>query len=901
MSTKKVVSSQSVLKKKVATTSKLSTRKRDDSVERSVISKKEVPKTNVVKVNKEGRKDVKVKKITQDTSARKNLPHKSSKVTQDVKLKDTSVRKSAVNKTSLKMEIPSTPPSNRVTKSQFFPSKSLYSKAIKTTENISTKETLVKPIIVKNSKLKQVKEKPQDSPETSISERPRTATLRKGSIVNANIVGPEAPKHKKHREIKPESPQSDNYEDDFESYDSDFEAYSSSSSASASDLNNVSSGSETSISDNTENQPKEFTSTSKRSNSAGTEDERKLDSGNFDLPEQKHKQLLYNIKESIEKENSTIAVAGNPASLSDEGFEEAKSLQFINFAGAQEKFIRRKSAQLRRKRGQEILSMIRMDTYDFTLFNLEPIPYEKFIQTYGKTNSAQTSTQTGEDNVCEETQTDLIEVVSKWTQFPINFSKHDQTDSHFWNIYKSDLLGVGCDNTLKIDTNPIYDNDKLDSFIHSTGKLILRIQEESIRTIPQIVNNQSDIPFSEGTIHLNTINEIFKDCSVKCAAFATNNSNMFLAVHSKTINKVNDFKSIISLWNISYSQDPKNILISFNDVTACTFEFGNSELIIGGTNDGSLLIWNLESQNDFNTLIGCPNFSTDINSAHNSKVVAIESLTNYWDSTLNFNNNQRQVTHRKLSTLVKTILFQICSLDEDGEIILWNLVKKSKNDALIKNVHISLTKLYPDLVDLKCTDLIMDKRTINNIYVGTNYGNIIKYQFNGSKSNPKELLSELTTEVNCLEPCPFLPNYFLAGYKSGNINLLLNSTKKPLNILSNNEADFTKQSVQELQWSRNRPFVIYSKDETNSIHIWDLAQSDIFPVYSIPFRKEITCMKLSPLSMNNAKSSMEKSYMILGTSDGEIHLHVLSEEHTIETKEKYEEDIKTFVNYVNRL
>lgn len=112
-----------------------------------------------------------------------------------------------------------------------------------------------------------------------------------------------------------------------------------------------------------------------------------------------------------------------------------------------------------------------------------------------------------------------------------------------------------------------------------------------------------------------------------------------------------------------------------------------------------------------------------------------------------------------------------------------------------------------------------------------------------------------------MEACPFSPNYFLTGYSSGNIHLYSEMVDRPLNVLSNSENCIGKTSIQLLQWSRCRPFIIYSKDSSNVIHIWDLTQSDIFPVYSVPFEKPITCMKLSPVIKDDL-TSQEKSFMV---------------------------------------
>lgn len=78
-------------------------------------------------------------------------------------------------------------------------------------------------------------------------------------------------------------------------------------------------------------------------------------------------------------------------------------------------------------------------------------------------------------------------------------------------------------------------------------------------------------------------------------------------------------------------------------------------------------------------------------------------------------------------------------------------------------------------------------------------------------------------------------------------------------VLSDKEENLGNTAIQAIQWSKNKPFVMYAKDVNNTIHIWDLNESDIYPIYSIPFSHNITCMKLSPMVEDG---SDKKSYMV---------------------------------------
>ncbi|CAH2016436.1 unnamed protein product [Acanthoscelides obtectus] len=97
---------------------------------------------------------------------------------------------------------------------------------------------------------------------------------------------------------------------------------------------------------------------------------------------------------------------------------------------------------------------------------------------------------------------------------------------------------------------------------------------------------------------------------------------------------------------------------------------------------------------------------------------------------------------------------------------------------------------------------------------------------------------------------------------------------------------------------QNQTFVIYVKDSANNIHIWDLNESDIFPIYSVPFQKNITCLKLCP-SVEGSENS--NAFLVLATDDGSLYMHHLNTDHGQQPKSTYEEHVKTFLNYVSRL
>lgn len=440
-----------------------------------------------------------------------------------------------------------------------------------------SKSRTLDPSEVKVLKSKQKQD--EYSSDTSISlERPRTATLRKGSIVNMNIVGPDAPNQSKPKQME----DSYDYEDDFDSYESDFDEYHSSSPSTIADIASPSETFSTS-----EDSDTDLTSSQKRIGSA--DEERKLDSGNYELPEAKHKQMLDNIKESIEQENAALS---NLTSLSDEGFEEGKSIQtgnaaFINFLDAQKKCIRRKSLAKKRKRGEELLSMIRLDNQSFTILDIPAIPYDDFIKIYGNQSTLQISTQTGEDNVFEEIQTDQIKTITKWTQFPISISKIDETDQNYLNFFKMECKGVGTDTIITNETKETNNLDELNTFLNSVEDVITQLIQGKNHD-QMIVKNKKEIPFSDGYITFK-LDEVLslrnKIKTIEYVSFSHVSDVKFLTIHSASSTEL-EYKSVICVWNINNPNQPEKLLTTFGNLTCCNFAFDDTNVIFGGFYEG---------------------------------------------------------------------------------------------------------------------------------------------------------------------------------------------------------------------------------------------------------------------------------------------------------------------------
>ncbi|RZC34716.1 uncharacterized protein BDFB_005702 [Asbolus verrucosus] len=327
------------------------------------------------------------------------------------------------------------------------------------------------------------------------------------------------------------------------------------------------------------------------------------------------------------------------------------------------------------------------------------------------------------------------------------------------------------------------------------------------------------------------------------------------------------------------------LLVSFGEISCCIFSLDCPSLIFGGLNNGTIVIWDTKENltchknvgnESTNILMRSPTYTTEIHQGHCCKI--------------------------------------LCSLDEDGEVIVWSVIFKGSSRGRIVenqglahwgaviitiNTRISLKKLYPEIDDFKCTDLALSQFDSSHLYISTSYGIIVHCLATGGRTSVKKFLPETQSQANCLEMCPFSPQYILAGFDNGNINFYSRVIERPLMVLSNKDTIEEKCKIQKIQWSYNRPLLFYTKDISNTIHIWNLKVSDMFPIYSVPFKDNIVCMKLSPVIKSN-DDVPEKTYMMIATDKGSVYVHLLDDEHGQQSLQEFEEDKKKFLNYINR-
>ncbi|XP_023318913.1 WD repeat-containing protein 60 [Trichogramma pretiosum] len=645
-------------------------------------------------------------------------------------------------------------------------------------------------------------------------------------------------------------------------------------------------------------------------------------------------------------ENKSLASA-------DEGFEDARSGDFakssprvsqINLVNAEKsrpKKIIEEPTKKTLTRGQILMSMIKLDTVEFSLYEAHPISYDEYIRTYGKLNSQQTYTQTNEDNLDVEIQTTGIELENKWTQFPVrcrgSLKTHDDVRQ-----FKLDHLGCGGDapDQSSFFAAPSYDVLRLTEFLDRAGKLVLALLEESEMGGDVMGSDTRDFPFSEGCVKLATGSISFlAGRQVRRLCYAESNHKILASVHASSHEKfqLTDKQDYIKdccvgcVWNINEPSRPTKMFYSPSPVTACCFHCTNNNIVFAGNQDGSICLWDLredetwhqrisDKTNEIDWIVRSSTYTTagNVELSHSSTVVAIGTLLN----AANLDSGQEESSSND-----GFFNIQLCSLDEDGRLIVWSVIRNltqqqqqqqrnagssSSNDKdlglaqwgrvkLVKSQEVATRRLEVGGVAKCFVDMAVDQADSDNLYLAVNDTNVLYVNCagGGRNSTPFYRINEMDScgSTTCLEVFPFKRSYFLAGCKDGSIRLHSLHAETPLMKLKDEDS---LAGIRSIQWSRSRPSIFYVLDDQSRIAVWDMLKSATKPIYVVATTnwESVKCIKLSPCNVERDK---QNQYMAIGTYGGNVEVHKLKRDFYFSKQEDMQREMDAFLEFVSIL
>lgn len=312
---------------------------------------------------------------------------------------------------------------------------------------------------------------------------------------------------------------------------------------------------------------------------------------------------------------------------------------FIDFTNSKQSKRRKLIFERLKQRADDLLNMISLHEMSYSLFEMKPVSYDVYMATFGRNNYTQTSVQTNEDSITEETQTEEISMSHKWTQNPVEFSKyctylytdvhsrkyskttvdyiskfnylllktddvtkHDQINLNEdykrnpLRIYLEQKDGVGSNEILPYEKYETklkirdYNSDRLRRVLKKFESRISNVLNfNSGRTVFTDSIKSTKVPFSKGyiTIPYNRCTDNFKflnNSKIIQSFFSESLSNLVMTVHRQ--NFVEN-KCLVCLWDISVvNQEPLKILIAIDDIIIGRFSGKSDGILVAALEDG---------------------------------------------------------------------------------------------------------------------------------------------------------------------------------------------------------------------------------------------------------------------------------------------------------------------------
>ena len=151
---------------------------------------------------------------------------------------------------------------------------------------------------------------------------------------------------------------------------------------------------------------------------------------------------------------------------------------------------------------------------------------------------------------------------------------------------------------------------RLTPFLQRSSMVCERLidEERSARSGDGGVSKYSDKPsrqdslFKEGSVWTelatgtNGANELIRNRAVNCIQFSVLQPNLLCTAHPFVASDEDDllpFKGIYCVWDINHPTEPTYVLAASGQPTACSFSASQTFLIIAGTSEGTLHMWDM--------------------------------------------------------------------------------------------------------------------------------------------------------------------------------------------------------------------------------------------------------------------------------------------------------------------
>lgn len=211
-----------------------------------------------------------------------------------------------------------------------------------------------------------------------------------------------------------------------------------------------------------------------------------------------------------------------------------------------------------------INSSFKIDVVSYELLDLAPVPYETFMKTFGKGNTYQTSSQTG-DSLDEETQTETIETKDQEIQYPPSLSMATISTNNSSTLDKPTDISFSSSVTSGSGGSGSI---RLSMFLkRATHTMITLVEEDSKRDDKEVSGKDEKekenlLPFSERVISLDCNRyQFLHGRPVTRIEFAPYQPDVFVSCHGYSSSAEERYSNhdsneeeycFLCLWNVNY-------------------------------------------------------------------------------------------------------------------------------------------------------------------------------------------------------------------------------------------------------------------------------------------------------------------------------------------------------------
>ncbi|KAH8362369.1 hypothetical protein KR200_012127 [Drosophila serrata] len=431
----------------------------------------------------------------------------------------------------------------------------------------------------------------------------------------------------KFEEEKKSDQESDHYSDDFESYESDFETDASTpgEDEGEEDDKEESPPSEADV----EEEEDEYEPEVDEEDSEPTQNpitviqrdrdqERKLDSGHYEMhlrrnPLQQKQHQHYDSFDTNSMANSDQLDSGISTTGGVEKPQGGEDCGITTYYGGYSGFV---SHPVISHRGEELMAKLRFDQLNYHLFEMKPLSYEGFMQSYGKLNACQLATQTESPHMDGECQTQEVHTRSSWTQHPPHYGgqlvlncsgdaegemetlkvqprdEYEESLARLERLHRMEQVRSQQQQSRRLAKST--DLERLNAFMHKAALLMSRVLDGNKNQNQTHTSNTRNIPLQTGLLNALPVRRIFGS--------SAGNGQLVVTVHEcppESNVYSEDFANLLMVWSLTNPGQPLRLLSTWAEVSRVALCSEAPDIVVAGLRDGSVAMWDLRETHSY--------------------------------------------------------------------------------------------------------------------------------------------------------------------------------------------------------------------------------------------------------------------------------------------------------------